>query len=62
MVGATILCTEKGLMQKEFWNFFKQEQATSFGGVPYTYEMLDRLRFGRMDLPSLRYMTQAEDV
>ena len=59
MVGATILCTEKGLMQKEFWNFFKQEQATSFGGVPYTYEMLDRLRFGRMDLPSLRYMTQA---
>lgn len=59
LVGATLLVTDKGLMQKEFWNFFKEEQATSFGGVPYTYEMLDRLRFWRMELPSLRTMTQA---
>lgn len=59
LVGATILVTEKGLMQKEFWSFFKNEGATSFGGVPYTYEMLDRLRFYRMQLPTLRYMTQA---
>lgn len=59
LVGATILVTDKGLMQKEFWQFFKERQATSFGGVPYTYEMLDRLRFFRMDLPSLRTMTQA---
>ena len=59
LVGATILVTDKGLMQKEFWSFFKEEGATSFGGVPYTYEMLDRLRFQRMQLPTLRYMTQA---
>lgn len=59
MVGATLLVTEKGLMQKEFWNFFKEQNATSFGGVPYTYEMLERLRFFRMELPSLRYCTQA---
>lgn len=59
MVGATLLVTSKGIMQKEFWQFFKEQQATSFGGVPYTYEMLDRLRFYRMSLPSLRYMTQA---
>lgn len=57
--GATILLTNKGLMQKEFWTFFKKEAATSFGGVPYTYEMLKRLRFFRMDLPSLMSMTQA---
>lgn len=59
LVGATLLVTDKGLMQKEFWSFFKEQNATSFGGVPYTYEMLDRLRFYRMKLPSLRYMTQA---
>lgn len=59
LVGATILITDKGLMQKEFWSFFNEQEATSFGGVPYTYEMLDRLRFYRMKLPSLRYMTQA---
>ncbi|MBQ8951043.1 MAG: AMP-binding protein [Eubacterium sp.] len=59
LVGANILVTEKGLMQKDFWTFFKTQEATSFGGVPYTYEMLEKLRFFRMDLPSLRYMTQA---
>lgn len=59
LIGATILITDKGLMQKEFWIFFKEAEATSFGGVPYTYEMLDRLRFYRMKLPSLRTMTQA---
>ena len=59
LVGATLLLTEKTLMQKEFWGFFKEAEATSFGGVPYTYEMLDKLRFLRMELPSLRTMTQA---
>ena len=59
LVGATLLITEKGLMQKEFWSFFKEAEATSFGGVPYTYEMLDKLRYFRMKLPSLRYSTQA---
>lgn len=59
LVGATILITEKTLMQKEFWSFFKEAGATSFGGVPYTYEMLNKLRFYRMELPSLRTMTQA---
>ncbi|MBO6215066.1 MAG: AMP-binding protein [Lachnospiraceae bacterium] len=58
-VGATVLVTEKGLMQKEFWDFFKNQKATSFGGVPYTYEMLNKLRFFKMDIPSLKTMTQA---
>lgn len=57
--GATILLTDKTLMQREFWTFFKENNATSFGGVPYTYEMLKRLRFFRMNLPSLKTMTQA---
>lgn len=48
LVGATILVTDKGMMQKEFWDFFKMAQASSFGGVPYTYEMLDKLCFYRM--------------
>lgn len=59
LVGATILLTDKSLMAREFWDFMKSQNATSFGGVPYTYEMLDKLRFFRMDLPELRYMTQA---
>lgn len=59
LVGATLLVIDKGVMQRDFWQFFKERQATSFGGVPYTYEMLDKLRFFRMKLPSLKTMTQA---
>jgi len=58
-VGASIILTNKALMNREFWQQLKKYKATSFGGVPYTYEILDRLRFLRMDLPSLRTMTQA---
>lgn len=58
-VGATILLTDKAMTQREFWRFFREYGATSFGGVPYTYEMLDKMRFFRMDLPSLKTMTQA---
>lgn len=58
-VGASIILTQKTLMQREFWQQFNSFGATSFGGVPYTYEVLDKLRFFRMDLPSLRTMTQA---
>lgn len=58
-VGASIILTQKTLMQKELWQQFKDYKPTSFGGVPYIYEMLDKLRFFRMKLPSLRTMTQA---
>lgn len=57
--GARIITTEKTLMDKGFWSLLKEQKATTFGGVPYVYEMLKRLRFGKMELPSLRYITQA---
>ena len=58
-VGAPVLLTEKSIVEKEFWDFLRQEKATSIAGVPYTYTMLDRLRFFNMDLPDLKMMTQA---
>lgn len=58
-VGAALILTDKSVMQKEFWQHLKDFEATSFAGVPYTYEMLDKLRFFNMNLPNLRYMTQA---
>lgn len=59
LCGATILLTEHGLFEPGFWEFLKRKKATSFGGVPFTYEMLKRLNFFDMDLPSLKTMTQA---
>jgi long-chain acyl-CoA synthetase len=57
--GSTILLTSKTLMEKEFWTFLKEYQATSLSGVPYTFEILKKLRFFRMNLPSLKTLTQA---
>lgn len=57
--GATLLLTDKAVIQREFLNFLKNGKATSIAGVPYTYEMLRRLRFLKMDLPELKTMIQA---
>ena len=57
--GASIILTDKTFMDKSFWMLLREQGATTFGGVPYIYEMLKKLRFGRMELPSLRYLTQA---
>lgn len=57
--GATLLLTDKAVIQREFLNFLKEGEATSIAGVPYTYEMLRRLRFLKMDLPELKTMIQA---
>jgi acyl-coenzyme A synthetase/AMP-(fatty) acid ligase len=56
--GASILLIKSNLTDKKFWNFIKQERATSFTGVPFSYEILHKLRFFRMDLPDLRIITQ----
>ncbi len=57
--GASVILNNYTLVQKDFWALLKQEKATTFGGVPYTYEILKKLKFATMDLPSLRYLTQA---
>lgn len=59
LVGATVLMTEYSVVQSEFWKFFEEQKATSFGGVPYTYEILKKLKFFKRDLISLHTMTQA---
>lgn len=58
-VGANIILTKKTLFDREFWDLIIRHRVTSFSGVPYTYEMLDRLLFFRRKLPSLHTLTQA---
>lgn len=58
-VGATVLLTDKTMMMKKFWDFMKEHRATSIAGVPFTYELLKKIRFFKMELPNLQYMTQA---
>ncbi len=56
--GATILLSKGNLTDKAFWDYFKENKATSFTGVPFSYEILYRLRFTRMALPDLKLITQ----
>lgn len=56
--GATILVTGRNMTDPVFWKFLKEKQATSFTGVPYSFQILNLMRFFRMDLPSLELLTQ----
>ena len=57
-VGATVLITGRNMTDPVFWNFFKEQRATSFTGVPYSFQILNLMRFFRMDLPDLELLTQ----
>lgn len=57
--GCELIFTDSSIVNKEFWNLLIQKKATTFGGVPYTYQMLDRFGFEKMDLPSITKITQA---
>ena len=57
--GCTLILNSYTLMEKAFWETLKTQSATTFGGVPYTYEMLKKLRFMKMELPSLKTVTLA---
>ncbi|MCE7012165.1 AMP-binding protein [Kibdelosporangium philippinense] len=57
--GAGLLLSHKSVVDSEFWTEFHRHGGTSLHGVPYTFELLDELGFDQMDLPSLRYITQA---
>jgi acyl-coenzyme A synthetase/AMP-(fatty) acid ligase len=56
LAGATLLLSGRSLLDKGFWTTLKE--ATSFTGVPYSYEILTKMRFTRMDLPNLKVITQ----
>lgn len=58
-VGATLVLSHDSLLTRNFWQTFDKQQITSLSGVPASYDLLLRLHFERIPLPSLRYLTQA---
>jgi acyl-CoA synthetase (AMP-forming)/AMP-acid ligase II len=57
--GAALLLTSLSVVDDCFWDQFRMHRATTFAGVPYTFDLLDRVGFADLELPSLRYVTQA---
>tara|TARA_B110001452_G_scaffold253508_1_gene244300 strand:- start:17456 stop:18868 length:1413 start_codon:yes stop_codon:yes gene_type:complete len=57
--GASIVLNNKSVIEKEFWNKLQKNKVTNFGGVPYTYSILEKIKLKNFDLSSLKYTTQA---
>ncbi|MDT9687380.1 AMP-binding protein [Streptomyces sp. P9(2023)] len=57
--GAGLVLTGLSVADACFWDLFRAAGGTSLAGVPYTFDLLDRVGFADMDLPHLRYVTQA---
>ena len=57
--GAGLVLTDLSVVERCFWELFEKNRCTSFAGVPYTFDLLDRIGFPDMVLPHLRYVTQA---
>ena len=59
LAGATVLVAQLSVLEQEFWDAVRTHGVTSFAGVPFTFRMLERTGFDTMNLPHLRYVTQA---
>ena len=57
--GASVLLTRKSVADTDFWTFFEKEGATSLSGVPFTFDLLERVGFRSREYPALRYLAQA---
>lgn len=58
-VGGAILLTDQSVVEPAFWEFCDTHHATSFAGVPHSYDLLARIYFADKAPKSLRYFTQA---
>lgn len=56
--GATVMLVAASLMSSLYWKFIKEMKGTNFTGVPYSYEILSKLRFQSMDLPYLHTLAE----
>ena len=59
MSGATLLVINNSIIDKRFWKMAITYKATSLSGVPYTYQLLERMNFCKWNLPHLKTLTQA---
>jgi acyl-coenzyme A synthetase/AMP-(fatty) acid ligase len=59
LAGASLALTDLSVVDPCFWDLVHTRKVTSFAAVPYTFDLLDRVGFADMDVPELRYITQA---
>lgn len=56
--GATVYLTNANIMSSEYWDYIKENKLTNITGVPFSYELMLKLRFTRMELPYLTTLAE----
>ena len=58
LAGATIVLTNRSMVERKFWDLIATYKVNNFSGVPYNYSIIEKI--SKKGLPSsLRYTTQA---
>lgn len=57
--GSAICINNSSFMEKVFWEKANKFKVNNFGGVPFNFEILKKLKFTKKQIPSLKYVTQA---
>ncbi len=56
--GATVVLTNKSMIEKNFWQILKKFKVNNFAGVPYNYSIIDKIFKNKLP-NTLKYSTQA---
>lgn len=59
IAGACVVLNNLSVTDRGFFDVLDKLKPTTFGGVPFTFEMLDRVGFTKKNFPYLRYLCQA---
>lgn len=57
--GAEIIVENRSITTRGFWETYAKYKPTSFSGVPYNYEVINRLGMDLLFTNELKYITQA---
>ena len=59
IAGGCLAVTSSSVTERRFWELVRIAEVESISGVPATFQQLAKLRIERMELPSLKTLTQA---
>lgn len=59
VAGATLVLTGNAVMESSYWETLREARCTSIAGVPFHYTAIRRLGEAKLDVPSLKTLTQA---
>lgn len=59
LAGGIIVCGMPNIISPSFWTLFRNYEMTSLAGVPFLYELLEKIGFLEQKYNSLKYLTQA---